>query len=345
VSLSDDDNQSASIGFSFPFYENSYSTLYIGSNGILTFGSGSDDFFNDNIPDSQAPNNMIALWWDDLNPSSGGNVYYYHDSGNNRFIVSYEGVPNYYDTGSLTFQAILYTNGRIILQYGTMSPGDDNLTGATIGIENASGTDGLPIVYNAPYMEDNLAIDINSGWLFASPSSGTVNPHSNFDAVVTFDAVMLSEGVYTGNINLASDDPTRPSIDIPASLEITISESPIIGLNVAEISETVETGNTIEFELRVSNYGSQDLTYSVSDDRAWMSENPENGVVSLGETDSNDPENLSIDLPVSLLVTDPGQEIPTLSEWGMIIMALLLLTAGTIAVIRRRQVSLQKTGN
>jgi hypothetical protein len=32
-----------------------------------------------------------------------------------------------------------------------------------------------------------------------------------------------------------------------------------------------------------------------------------------------------------------SEQIPTLSEWGMIILALLLLTAGTIAVIRRRK--------
>jgi len=139
-------------------------------------------------------------------------------------------------------------------------------------------------------------------------------------------------------------------------------------LNVTEISETVDAGSVTEFELQISNYGFQDLTYNISDDRTWISENPDNGTVSLGETDivvitfdatlmtpgtyigtvtvdSNDPENLSIDLPVSLLVTDPAQEIPTLSEWGMIIMALLLLAAGTIAVIRRRQVSIKKTAN
>ncbi len=139
-------------------------------------------------------------------------------------------------------------------------------------------------------------------------------------------------------------------------------------MNVTEISETVDAGSVTEFELQISNYGFQDLTYNISDDRTWISENPDNGTVSLGETDivvitfdatlmtpgtyigtvtvdSNDPENLSIDLPVSLLVTDPAQEIPTLSEWGMIIMALLLLAAGTIAVIRRRQVSIKKTAN
>jgi hypothetical protein len=36
----------------------------------------------------------------------------------------------------------------------------------------------------------------------------------------------------------------------------------------------------------------------------------------------------------------PGPMIPTLSEWGMLIMGLLLLTVGTVAVVRRKKVSL-----
>ena len=36
------------------------------------------------------------------------------------------------------------------------------------------------------------------------------------------------------------------------------------------------------------------------------------------------------------VVMEEIQPIPTLSEWGMIILALLLLAAGTVAVIRKR---------
>jgi hypothetical protein len=39
---------------------------------------------------------------------------------------------------------------------------------------------------------------------------------------------------------------------------------------------------------------------------------------------------------------DCGVEIPTLSEWGMIILGLLLLGAGTIAVVRRRKTALAR---
>ncbi len=36
---------------------------------------------------------------------------------------------------------------------------------------------------------------------------------------------------------------------------------------------------------------------------------------------------------------EESQEIPTLNEWGMLIMALLLLVTGTVAVIRKRIVA------
>ncbi len=46
--------------------------------------------------------------------------------------------------------------------------------------------------------------------------------------------------------------------------------------------------------------------------------------------------------PQSTETTLPGDPVPTLTEWGMIIMALLLLATGTIAVIRRRAMAMAK---
>jgi hypothetical protein len=41
-------------------------------------------------------------------------------------------------------------------------------------------------------------------------------------------------------------------------------------------------------------------------------------------------------------VYDPDP-VPTLSEWGMIILALLLLAVGTVAVIRRKRTILSRS--
>ena len=227
IGLGDDDTSAAlNIGFAFPFYQNSYAKLYVGSNGVITFGSGSTNRTNTNFPNIAAPNNIIALWWDDLDPRRGGHIYYYSDIANNRFVVSFEGTPNYYSTtgtGSLTFQAVLYPSGKILLQYGTMTPGvdADGLNGATIGIENSSGTDGLAVVYNAAYMHNNLAIMFNAAnWLTVTPAAGQIPPFSSTIVQVGMDATDLVDGIYNGKLTVQSNDPLTPSIDIPVNLTV-----------------------------------------------------------------------------------------------------------------------------
>ena len=55
------------------------------------------------------------------------------------------------------------------------------------------------------------------------------------------------------------------------------------------------------------------------------------------------PEGSGISLDLAFVING-GQEadIPTLSEWGMVIMGLLLLAVGTVAVVRRRKAALSK---
>lgn len=52
---------------------------------------------------------------------------------------------------------------------------------------------------------------------------------------------------------------------------------------------------------------------------------------------------LQVVLNSVLYVTTTQQDIPTLSEWGMLLMGLLLLAAGTIAVVRRRKLTFSRT--
>jgi hypothetical protein len=164
-----------------------------------------------------------------LDPPEAGKVCYYHDVANGRLIVSFNNVRNYLyptGTGDLSFQAILYPNGKITLQYGTMNPGSDadGLSGATIGIQNSTASDGLSIVYNAAYMHANLAIDISaSTWLSATPVSGTIQPGQTRTVDVLLDAADLAIGGYTGSLTIATNDPIVPTYAIPVSLTVSAS--------------------------------------------------------------------------------------------------------------------------
>ena len=72
--LSGDDNfQQLDIGFPFKFYENTYTQLYVTTNGLVTFQvDAAYSWSNTIIPNSSLPNNLIAPFWDDLGVSWEG---------------------------------------------------------------------------------------------------------------------------------------------------------------------------------------------------------------------------------------------------------------------------------
>jgi len=75
--LSDDGFATVDLPFDFTFYDQTFSTIYLGSNGYLSFtDSTPNDYTNDPIPSGDVDNYyLIAPFWDDLYPPSGGNVF------------------------------------------------------------------------------------------------------------------------------------------------------------------------------------------------------------------------------------------------------------------------------
>ena len=145
VSLSDDDVSSAlSIGFAFNFYGVDYTNFYISSNGYITFSGGNEDgcCSGDLIPTVGLPNNLIAMVWEDLNPSAGGTVSYetIGTEPERKLIVEFDGVPFWNTSSFVTTQLHLFEGSNRIEIHSTSIPADGN---ATQGIENASGTDGI----------------------------------------------------------------------------------------------------------------------------------------------------------------------------------------------------------
>lgn len=149
VTLSDEQMSAGlPIGFPFRFFCNSYTTFYISSNGFITFNAGQQPS-KDNvaIPNNAVPNNLIALAWDDLNPSTGTGSVQYLTTGtapNRRLVVSFNNVRFYALFGTsraVTAQVVLHETTNIIEMHVTRI--DNNNSNMTMGIENASGNSGL----------------------------------------------------------------------------------------------------------------------------------------------------------------------------------------------------------
>jgi hypothetical protein len=233
---SDDQNLGPyALPFAFPFYGGTFNSFRVVSNGWLSFTSTSTDYLNDPLPNPGAPENLLAVFWDDLDfrPTSGSAQAFSHYDGT-RFIVSYVNVPHYTTTGTglYTFQVILYPNGRIVYQYLDMQ---GTLNSATIGIQNAAKNDGLMTVHNNAYVHNNLAIEFRTlpEWMTVSPNAGTIPAGGSMDLQVTFDSADLFAGDYNGAVRIASNDPDEGLVVVPTVLHAL--GVPHIGANPASL--------------------------------------------------------------------------------------------------------------
>ena len=217
------------LGFSFPFYGNSYSTVRICSNGFLSFTSTNTTSTNPSIPNAANPNNVVAPFWDNLNVTTAGMLRYYADGANQRFIVQWTAVPKNNSSNYETFQVVLRADGTILYYYHTMNV----VNSATVGIENSSGTVGLQVVYNAAYITNGLAVQLSTAtpWLSVAPASGNTAAGGASTLTATFNAAGLAVGTYQGSITITSNDPDEATTVIPVTLTVTPpdSQGPAIG--------------------------------------------------------------------------------------------------------------------
>ncbi|MCP4583887.1 MAG: T9SS type A sorting domain-containing protein [candidate division Zixibacteria bacterium] len=223
--LGDDTNVGPfDIGFEFPFYGNVFSSFRFCTNGFLSFTSSVTAYDNGSIPTGDDPANLVAPFWDDLNFNDGGEAYYY-TNGVDSLIVSYINVAHYSSggPGPYTFQVILLADGNIVYQYADIN---DPIDSHTIGIQDENGTIGLQVINNQYYIVNSMAIIIKHPvfWLTVTPAGGMLFPDESMNLDVNFDATEVEVGTYTGNIYIYSNDIDNPSMAIPCTLDVIMTD-------------------------------------------------------------------------------------------------------------------------
>ena len=222
--LSTDDFVDLQLPFAFPFYGEIKYQARVSTNGYITFGEDGVDYSNDPIPSPFQPNDLIAIFWDDLN-GSNADFYYYYDESNGVFIVQYSNFPFFNGSGNLNFQAHLYENGDIYFYYDVM---EGNLYSATIGIENREATDGLQVIYNGNYLSSYHAIKIsyNASWVELDKWQGSIDENQPESITVTVPQNFLESGIYNATVRVHTNDPANEIVEIPLTAEIiTVSNN------------------------------------------------------------------------------------------------------------------------
>lgn len=234
LSLGDDDYAEIPIGFNFKFYGLDRSSIKVGSNGYLTFGPYGAYYINEPIPSPLQPNDIIAPFWDDLNPSKGGKVYYMLSgtAPNRALTIEWYQVPHYVNIGAATLEVTLYeSTNEMLFQYQDVFFEDINYDegmNATIGIEGPDGLYGTQYSYGSASVYNYKAIRFfaltkgsisgkvllqgrtnHSGPVsFELRRPGEVVPIAVYQATSAADGSYTLTDIYPGTYDLTAKTPT-----------------------------------------------------------------------------------------------------------------------------------------
>jgi hypothetical protein len=129
LNLGDDDFEEVPLEFTFPYQGDDWNSVFVNSNGNLTFGAGDTDF-SESVGEFLNGDPRIAALWDDLSPNQGGLVIV--NSQSSSFSVTFQDVPEFLSPNGNTFVVNLDASGDVTVSYGAISA-SDGLAGVTEG--------------------------------------------------------------------------------------------------------------------------------------------------------------------------------------------------------------------
>jgi hypothetical protein len=182
----------------FKYGDETYTRLGVVSNGYLVLGGGDSGdivFVPQHFPNPARPNNVVAPFWSDLNPSSTGagaiRIAILTDGVSNWIVVDWDGVRNFSNPTTHTFEVWLGIESEgITISYDTTGAGDPG-SGVNYGAENRNGTSGLDIS-PAPVGPSEYIVTVSP------PTAGGT-------ASILYDASARRAGVYRSTASMTSN--------------------------------------------------------------------------------------------------------------------------------------------
>lgn len=151
ISNNDDAAEQVALPFSFTFYDTVYNTLFVSSNGLITFGTGNSTFTNANLAGNPGQA-AIAPYWDDLwtiDPDGDVRTQTLGPVGSQQFVIQWTNVDYFPDQGdALTFQVVLFEGStNILFNYADL---DLFRNSATAGVKDVGAGGNTLLLFNGP---------------------------------------------------------------------------------------------------------------------------------------------------------------------------------------------------
>ena len=259
----------ASLGFNFVFYNVSYPTVAISSNGNLQFSTGSTTAFPSALGSSSNSglSPFIAFFFADLVPSAVSNaVRSYATVGsapNRQFILRYSNVPlqSYISTQNLTCDILLYEGTNAIeFRYYQVPVFSSTSYYVDVGIQNAvvNGTYDSVSLVSYQNFALNFALQLNStAWVFTPLTPFTNSPV--FTAGVLPTPVTNTSRFYTATLGAAPVPPVAFTPTAYLQLADDAVDAVQLGFNftfynVSYSTAFISTNGNIQFSTVSTSY-------------------------------------------------------------------------------------------
>ena len=194
VGLCDDCSTHRTLPFPFPFFGQTYTSLYVNNNGNVTFGSSDSDFTESLFELANYP--RIAAFWDDL---INGSVFV-NDQIPGRFVVTWSHIQELPCCfGDNTMQMTLFADGRIAVIYNGITALD-----AIVGLSPGGG--------DATALQ---VVDFSAGQVTSTPGSSVAEQFgaTPFDLDLHF---LVATPKPAGGYDFVAR-PFTPPVGVPAS--------------------------------------------------------------------------------------------------------------------------------
>ncbi|MBI5060136.1 carboxypeptidase regulatory-like domain-containing protein [candidate division KSB1 bacterium] len=304
--LTGDDQSSGPfpLGFTVEYYGQEYTSVYICSNGFVSFTSNSASFVNTEIPNAQEPNTVLYPFWDDLFLPTGGIVMYRSDAADGVFIAAWLDVPHINGNGNYTFECVIDDRGGIRFVYQSMA----DVNQATVGVENETGTEAIQLWFGGvggPFEPQNeTAVQFwggpageIAGVVIGAPANTPVEGVAVYVDSQVDTAYTAADGSYTlgaepGTVTVVFSKPgwcdtVTPDVVVTdggvTELD-AVMNAPQAVFNVTSISQTTWPGHDVAAFFTISNpAGLCPLNYVIGDDANWLTASPATGTINPGQ--------------------------------------------------------------
>jgi len=190
LALSDDQTITISLPTGFgpiKYYGQRYTALSICSNGFVMPGTfTATNYSNESLPASGLASPAVCLNWDDLYPTVGGGVLWYHDTTSHALVVEYDSVAYFSpQTSTDKYEVVFYDttlaaadgSNKILVQYLTAN----NYVSSTVGIQDQTPTYAITCLFNGGYTRGAAQLRPTSAILYTTdlPITGVLESEAS----------------------------------------------------------------------------------------------------------------------------------------------------------------------